>query len=189
MAEETQDMEQQEQGTEEQEKSIWELLDIEEPEGEEYEEEQEEQDEEIAKEDKLTKKLSAKMDNMQKKFEQTILRERISKFEESADDLEKDMFKTIASDVKSPEDFDKAIGVVKKQADILRNQAAEYKQKLEQQAEKETAAAWGTGPLGGNPQKRTPDYEEQLMERINRGDDKAAFEAIVGNELPKTMAG
>ena len=177
----------QEQAEEETGSSLWEVLQREQQEEieEEYAPEQEEQDEEIAVQDKLEKKLSAKMENMQKKFDQTLLRERIQKFEGEADELTLDMFKTVASDVKTLEDFDKAMNVVNKQAATLRKQAEEYRQKLEKQASDDTAAAWGTTPIGGNPVPRTPDYEEKLMERITHGDDKAAFEAIVGMDLPK----
>lgn len=172
--------------TEEQEQteSLWEILQreqaAEESDDDEtpYQAEQEEQDEEAAKQDKLTKKLSAKMDNMQRKFEQTMLRERIAKFEDSADELTLDMFKTVASDVKSLEDFDKALSVVNKQAAQLRKQAEEYKAKLEQQAAQETAAAWGTGPIG-TPNKRTVDEVEARQKKIASGDTNAALAALL----------
>jgi hypothetical protein len=177
MAEEldTQQEEQQDEG-----KSLWEILQREqeqENESEEYEDEQDQQDE-------LEKKLSAKLDKMNRKFEETMLRERIGKFEESADELTLDMFKTIASDVNTVEDFDRAVGLVAKQAAELRKKAEAYQEQLNKQAEESTAKAWGTGPIGATPVKRTPDYEEQLMERIKAGDESAAFEAIVGDDLP-----
>lgn len=186
MAEELENIQEDEQQDEG--KSLWEILQREQQgqnEEEEYEAEQEEQDEEIAKENKLEKKLSAKLDKMNQKFEQTMLRERISKFESEADELTLDMFKTIAADVNSVEDFDKAVGLVNKQAAELRKKADEYQQKLNEQAEQQVGKAWGTGPIGASPVRRTPDYEEQLMERIKQGDDRAAFEAIVGMDLPQ----
>lgn len=175
MAEDFENGQQEEQ---EEEKSIWELLEMDDSSKEDYEEEQEEMDEQIAKEDKLEKKLSAKMENMQKKFESTLLRERISKFENEADELTLDMFKTVASDVKSLEDFDKAMNVVKKQADQLRKTAEEYKAKLEQEAAQQTAAAWGTGPLG-TPVKRGDDEVKKQREAIEKGDTHAALSALL----------
>ena len=169
-------------------KSLWEMFQEtqQEEEGEQYEEEQEEQDEEIAKQDKLEKKMSAKMDNLQKKFEQTMLRERISKFEETADELTLEMFKSVASDVKSLEDFDKAVGIVQSQAKKLEETASKYREKFEQQAAAETARAWGTGPLGGPaPKNEDKEYEEKLMERVAKGDAKAVAEALIGNDLPR----
>lgn len=178
MAEDFEQMEEQDEG-----KSLWEILnrDAAADDEDDYSEEQEEMDEEIAKEDKLEKKLSAKMENMQKKFETTLLRERISKFENEADELTLDMFKTVASDVKSLEDFDKAMNVVKKQADQLRKTAEEYKAKLEQEAAQQTQAAWGTGPLG-TPVKRGADEVKKQQEAIERGDSHAALAALLEDD-------
>jgi hypothetical protein len=164
----------------EEEKSIWELLNLEEPE-EEYEDEQEEQDEKIAQESKLEKKLSAKMDNMQKKFENTMLRERISKFQDTADDLEKDLFKTIASDVKNLEDFDKAQHLVHERALMLQKEADKYRAQMEEQAANQAANAWGTGPVG-TPQKREKNDSEEMAKKIAAGDTHAAFAALMSDD-------
>jgi hypothetical protein len=186
MADETNN-EQDEQQQEESSQSLWEMFQASQGEEDEQQgdDEQEEQDEEIAKQDKLERKLSGKMDNLQKKFEQTMLRERISKFEGEADELTLEMFKSVASDVKSLEDFDKAVAVVNSQAKKLEETAAKYRAQYEQQAAAETARAWGTGPLGGPvPKDRDKDYEEKLMERVAKGDTKAIAEALIGDDLP-----
>ena len=177
MSDENTNMEEQEQ-EQPQEKSIWELLDVPEPEGEQYEEEEEEQDEAIAKQDKLEKKMTAKMDNMTKKFEQTMLRERLNKFESEADELTLDMFKTVASDVKTLEDFDKALKVVNKQAESLRAKAAEYQKKMEMEAAEQTSRAWGTGPLG-TPTKRSQTDDEERQQKIAKGDTHAGLAALL----------
>jgi hypothetical protein len=164
--------------------ALYELLGIERPDkGEEFEELEEEQDEASAKTDKIEKKLSAKMDDMQKKFESTLLREKVGKFQESADDLEKDLFRTVASDVKDMESFDKAMTAVNSHAKKMREDAEKYKAQLEKQAEEQVSRAWGTGPMG-TPTPRTPDYEKDLLERVRAGDDGAAFELIIGDDWP-----
>lgn len=158
-------------------RSIWDILNEDEPKADDYEEEQEEADEEVVKQTKLEKKLSAKMEGMEKKFEQTMLRERIGKFEAEADELTLDMFKTVASDVKTVEDFDKVMGLVNKQAAELRAKAEKYQKQLEEQAAQQTANAWGTGPIG-TPARR-PDDETELMKKIEGGDSAAALAALL----------
>jgi hypothetical protein len=171
-----------EQTEDEQGRSLWDILDLEDPDKDTGEEQQDDMDEEIAREDKLERKMSAKMENMQKKFETTMLRERIGKFESEADELEVDMFRTVASDVKSLEDFDKAMGIVRKQSASLRASAEKYREKLEEEAQQATARAWGTGPVG-TPQKRSPDMDKERDERIKGGDNKAALEALMDGDV------
>jgi DNA repair exonuclease SbcCD ATPase subunit len=175
MAEETEEMQQEE-------KSIWELVDElnktdEEPD-EQYEEEQEEQDEEVAKVTKIEKKLSAKMEDMQNKFEKNLLRERIDKFEAAADEIEKDFFRSVASDIKTLEDFDRSVAQVKKQANAMKETAEKYRKELEERA-------WGTGPVG-TPTKRdtASEEEEAIMAKIRAGDLQATLEALVGDDVP-----
>lgn len=161
----------------EEETDIWKLLDLEDPGDEPYEAEQTEADEEVAKEDKMVKKLSSKLDNMQKKFETTMMHERISKFQDSSDDLERDLFKTIASDVKDMETLDKAMALVKSRAAKLREEADKYRQSLEKKAEEQVASAWGTGPIG-TPARRSDTDAKDLETKIAEGDVKAAFQAL-----------
>lgn len=162
---------------------IWSLLNIPDPGPEPYEDRQEEADEELAKDDKMVKKLSAKMDNMQKKFEASMMRERINKFQEGADDLEKSLFKTIAADVKDIETLDKAIGLVHERSTQMKAEAEKYREQLEAQAQEQVGKAWGTGPIG-TPTPKSKDYDEELMARIQAGDVKAAFEGVVGDDWP-----
>lgn len=160
-------------------KEFWELMGIE---GDDSEGDvvQEQQDEEIAEEDKLVKKLSAKMDGMQKKFEASILRERVKSFESSSNELEQDLFRTIASDVKDVEGFDKAMKLVKERAAKMQAEADKYKEQLERQAEEEVANAWGTGPVG-TPTPRNVN-EDERKKRIEAGDNKAALAALLEND-------
>lgn len=158
-------------------RSIWDILNEDEPKADDYEDEQDEADEDVVKQTKLEKKLSAKMEGMEKKFEQTMLRERIGKFEAEADELTLDMFKTVANDVKTVEEFDRVMGLVNKQAAELKAKAAKYQQKMEEQAAQEVAAGWGTGPIG-TPARR-PDDETELMKKIEGGDSAAALAALL----------
>lgn len=164
-------------------KSIWELLELEEPAEEEGEAEQEEQDAEIAKVDKIEKKLSAKMGDMQKKFDNTIMKERVGNFQDSATPLEKDLFKTIAADVKRPEDLDRAITLVRTQAATLQEQTDKYKTQMEKVAEEQAARAWGTGPVGV-PSKKSPDYEDVMLKKIESGDMGALLESLLEDNFP-----
>lgn len=159
---------------------LYDLLELPRDDGE---DEQDEQDEEIAKQDKMDKKLSAKMDDMQRKFENTIIRDRISKFQDTADDLHKDLFKAIAGDVKDMESFDKAMSMVENRAGKMRAEEEKYKTQLAKQAEEEVGRAWGTGPVG-TPTPHSADHEKELIERVRAGDDDAAFELIIGDDWP-----
>lgn len=162
----------------EESQSIWDMLNIDDPGPEPYEEEQVAADAEVAKDDKMVKKLTAKMDSMQKKFESTMMKERIGKFQDGADDLEKSLFKTIAADVKDMETLDKAMELVQARAKTMREEAEKYKAQLEKQAEEQVAKAWGTSPTG-TPTPRTEDEEKKIAERIAAGDTKAAFMALM----------
>lgn len=169
----------------EEEKSIWELMELDEPAGDEpYADEQDDADEEIAKQDKMDRKLSAKMEDMQQKLENTIIRDRIGKFQETADDLHKDLFRAVASDVKDVESFDKAMKMVNDRAEKMKAAEEKYKQEMEKRAQEQAATAWGTGPMG-TPTPHTADYEEELYKRVREGDEKAAFELIIGDDWPQ----
>jgi DNA repair exonuclease SbcCD ATPase subunit len=168
------------------EPTIWELLEMDPPEGEEedkYEHLQDDADEDTGKASKMEKKLSAKMDDMQKKFEQTIMRDRITNFEDSADEMHKDLFKAIAGEVKDVESLDKALAEVNKRAEKLKEQEEKYKAQLEAQAQAQVAQAWGTGPMG-TPTPRTPDQEEETLKKIAAGDTHALFEDLMTDNWP-----
>ncbi len=158
--------------------NIWGMLGLEDPDKNDYAEESNDAEEDAAKEDKLEKKLTSRMSDMQKKFDQTILRERVGKFQDAADDLEKDLFKAIAGDVHDPATFDRAIGLVKKQAATMREGAEKYKVQAEEQAKQEAARAWGTGPVGvANPKGK--DYEAERDKQIAAGDTKALTDYLL----------
>lgn len=164
---------------------LYDLLSIKRPDSEEagYADLEEEQDAEVVKQDKMEKKLSAKIDDMQKKFEATIVHERVSKFQESADDLQKDLFKTIAGDVKDVESLDRAFKLVEDRSKKMREDEKLHRAQLEKQAEDEVGRAWGTGPMG-TPTPHTADYEEELYKKVRAGDERAAFELIIGDDWP-----
>jgi hypothetical protein len=142
-----------------------------------------EQDEALAKADKIEKKLSAKMTDMQRTFDANILKERIKNFQNGATSLEKDLFKTIAADVKKPADLDKALGIVKQQAAELQAQTDAYKAQMEQVAAAEAARAWGTGPIG-TPTPRSRDAEEEELKKIAAGDTTALLSSLLGDDIP-----
>jgi hypothetical protein len=168
----------QEDGEGEESKSIWDMMSIEDPGPAPGDDEQDEQDEEIAKEDKMAKKLSAKMDGMQKKFEATMVRERVNAFQKDASDLEKDLFKTIAADVKDLETLDKALALVHERGSRMQAEADKYKAALEEQAQAQVAQAWGTGPVG-TPTPRTDTEEKDRMAKIAAGDTHVGLAAIL----------
>ena len=167
----------------EEEKSIWEILEMDDP-NESYEELQDDEDEELAKVSKMEKKLSAKGDEMVRKLERTILRERIVSFEKGADDMQKDLFKAIAGEVKDVESFDKAMKLVNERSQKLKDEEERYKKQLEEQAAQQVARAWGTGPQG-TPTPRTKDEEEAVLKKIAEGDTHALFEDLMTNNWPE----
>lgn len=159
-------------------KDIWAMLNVDD--SEEYDELQQDADEEIAKEDKMVKKLSAKMDNMQKKFESTMMKERINSFEKDASDLERGLFKTVAADVKDMSSLDKALGLVRERAAQMTAEAEKYKEQLEKQAQEQVAKAWGTSPVG--TPHRSEDDDKARKEAIAKGDTKAGLAALMEDE-------
>lgn len=173
---ETQD----EQGT-----GLWDMLKLEDPGDppDEYEDLERDADEDVAKADKMEKKLSAKMDDMQKKFERTIIRERIGKFEESASDLQKDLFKAIAVEVSDVESLDKAMNLVNERARKFQEEEERHKQMIDEQYKQQAAQNWGMGPMG-TPTPRTKDEEEKLLEKISSGDSHALFQDLMEDNWP-----
>lgn len=175
------DIEGTEEENEEEGQSIWDMLKLDDPGDDPYTEEQDEQDEQDEKTDKLARKLSSKMDNMSKKFENTMLRERTKTYTEHATELEMDLFKTIAADVKSLADFDKATALVKDRAVKMQAEADRYKTQMEEAAAAATAAAWGTGPSGTPAPKGDADLKERAS-KIESGDTHAALSALLDGD-------
>jgi hypothetical protein len=165
---------------EEQPQSLWELMEMDEPEDEPYSEEQDDADEQIAKDDKLDKKLSAKFDAREKKFETIMLKDQVGKYQAQASELEQSLFKAVASDVKTLADFDKTVKAVAIRAQKMEAAAAAYQVQMEAQAAQQVANAWGSGPLG-TPQPKTQDYEADLMKKIEGGDIKALYADLVSD--------
>lgn len=156
--------------------SIWEKLGVKDPD-EEYAEEEEVAEVEAEKEDKLAKKLSSRVDNLEKKFRQDRLAQAKDKFLEIADPLEKDLFKAISGDVKDPEALDHAIELVKARAAEMKKTVEDAEAAAKAQVER----AWGVvNP--GQAAKPSEDEEKKMAERIAAGDTKAAFQALVGDD-------
>jgi cysteinyl-tRNA synthetase len=152
--------------------TIWQRLGVTDPD-EEFVEEEEAAEEEAVKEDKLDKKLSSRVDNLEKKFRQERLAQAKEKFLESADPLEKDLFKAISGDVKDPEALDHAIELVKARAEKMKETEAAAKEQLER--------SWGVANPG-HAAKPSEDEEKRLAERIASGDTKAGFAALIGDD-------
>lgn len=177
MSEYETDVEEQEEAV-----SIWDMMEVDEPDDE-YEEEQTEQDEETAKLEKLDKKFSAKMDKREKQFEATILREKVGMYEKSASELELDLFKALASDIKTLADFDKAVRVVNARAQKMEAATQKYREQMEAAAAGQAAMAWGTGPVG-TPTPKMTDHDKEVLDRIAAGDERALFDALIGDNPP-----
>lgn len=170
-----------EENDEDSSQTIWEMLKLDDPGDEPYTEEEEDQDAVDEKTDKLTRKLASKMDNMSKKFENTMLRERTKAYTEHATELEMDLFKTIASDVKNLEDFDKATALVKARAVKMQAEADRYTAEMEASVAAATAAAWGSGPSGTPTPKGDADLKERA-DKIANGDTQAALSALLDGD-------
>lgn len=162
------------------EESVWDMLGIEDPEKQnsedQYEEIQEEMDEEISHEQKVNRKISAKFDEMQKKFDNTMLKMNTEKFLSNASEMEVDLFKSVAGEVHDPETLDQVISMVRERAAKLEEATKRYEEELNKQAEQRVQSAWGL-PVGV---AKTSDSEEKddTMERVARGDSKAALHAL-----------
>lgn len=166
------------------EESVWDILGLEDPAkedaSEEYEELQDEMDDEISKEEKVNRKVSAKFDEMQKKFDNTMLKMNTEKFLANATEMEVDLFKAVAGDVHDPETLDKVVSMVREKAAKLEEATRKYEEELSKQAEQKVQSAWGL-PVGV---AKTSDEEEKddTMERVAAGDSKAALHALFGDD-------
>ena len=164
-------------------KSIWEILGVSDPDEEEpFQAEAEAEEVKAVEEDKLAKKLAGRVDNLEKKFKQNVLKERTEKFLSGADDLETDLFKAIAGDVKDPETLDRATKLVKERAANLRSQAAKYEEEMKAKAEESAQRAWGAAPVGVAA-ARTESSEEEQQKRIAAGDTAAGLAALLGGDV------
>jgi DNA repair exonuclease SbcCD ATPase subunit len=134
-------------------------------------------------EDKITRKLEKKLEQLDHKFETNALRSAIETYETKADDIEKALFEDVKADLKSIEDFEKTRKFITDRAQKLREREAELAEAAQAKAEEQAARAWGTGPLGATPPPPS-DEEKELMDRIKQGDTAAAFAAIVGDDQP-----
>jgi len=170
---------------EQEEESIWKVLGIEEPEDDagEYEAEEEEAEVEAEKEDKLAKKLSARVDNLQKKFDTTTLQNAKEKFIASSNELEKDLFKTVSADIKDMESLARVAGMVRDKSKVMQSEIEKYQQEAKVDAAAKARVAWGvSGSPVGVVAPAPSDEEKLLAERIAKGDSKAALQSMFGND-------
>ena len=163
--------------------SVWDMLKMDDP-GDEYEDEQDDADEEDAATAKMNKKLSSKIDKMDKKFETQMLRERTKSFEAGASELQIDLFKAVAGDIKTVADFDKAVALVVARSGKMEAAAEQYRLQMEQGAAQQVANAWGTGPMGVPQAKKAPDAEEESFKKIAAGDVNELYNSLVGDDGP-----
>lgn len=171
--------EQQEQGVDD----IWKLIGLDDPDSDDqkednqYEDIEEEQEEQIAKIDKTLKKYTSKMDERMKELDRKILRERVKRFTEEADPVERDLFKAVASDISTPEEFDKAVDLAKKNAAKIKEEAEKYLKQAEEEARKKASEAWGMAPVSAV--QRGEEYEKKRDERIQKGDISALTDFLI----------
>jgi len=173
------------QPVEETEESIWDVLGIAEPEddGEEYEAEEEEADEVAEKEDKLAKKLSARVDNLQKKFDTTMVQGAKEKFLASANELEKDLFKTVSADIKDMESLARMATMVREKSKIMQKEIEKYDAEAKLDAAAKARVAWGvSGSPVGVVAPAPTDEEKVIAEKIAKGDTQAALAALMAGD-------
>lgn len=160
-------------------RSVWEKLGLPNPDeeeneeetGEEYEDLEEEAEEEAAENDKISRKLSASVENLEKKFDNLTLEQRKKDFREAADPIELELFNAVAADVKDVATLDNTMKVVLKRAEEMRQKVAE----LEEQAREQVSKAWGVKPGKASHSEPDPDEIENLRARARLGDQKAAY--------------
>ena len=165
------------EGQEQEPKSIWDRLGLTDPEDE-YASEEEKADEEIEKEDKLAKKLASRVDDLERKFQQERLAKLKEKFMEQADPLERDLFKTMASECKTPEQVEHAI-------ELARSKAGEMKAKMEEaeaEARKQIERAYGVANPGMPAAPPSDDEEKRMREAIERGDTRIGLKALLADD-------
>jgi len=169
----------------EQEESIWDVLGIAEPEddSEEFEAEEEEAEVEAVKEDKLTRKLTARVDNLQKKFNSTTLQSAKDKFLAGSNELERDLFKTVAADIKDMESLARMATMVREKSKVMQKEIEKYDAEAKLDAAAKARVAWGvSGSPVGVVAPAPSDEEKELAERIAKGDSKAALKSMFGDD-------
>ena len=156
--------------------SIWQKLGITDPD-EQHEDEAEFAEADAEKEDKLSRKLSTRVDDLEKKFRQGKLQEAKDKFLDSADPLEADLFKAIVGDVKDPETLDHAITLVRERS----AQMKETMEKAESEAREQVQKSWGVANPGQMAQP-TDDEKKKIEDAIAKGDTRAGLAAIMSDD-------
>lgn len=172
------------------ERTVWEKLgipnpdELEENDEERYDDLETEQDEEAVEEDQITKKLTTRVDDLQKKFDQQMLAQRKKEFMEAADPMEAELFKAVAGDVKDMETLDKTMAVVLKRAEEMRAKIAA----MENEAQEKVAKAWGVRPGRASAVVPEADEWEEMRARARSGDDRAAFELFKNAPTSKDVS-
>jgi len=166
----------------EDDRSIWEILGVTPP-GEDDEDEEpfvaeaEEAEAAAEKQDKLSRKLTARVDDLQKKFDATQLAGAKEKFMAAASPLEQDLFKAVAADVRDMEALARVAEMVKGKAKSMEAQLSEYEEERKVEAAAQAHRAWGLGgsPIGGSPAPSAP--QNEVKELLEKGDIAAASRA------------
>lgn len=159
--------------------SIWERLGIpnpdeeqEEPEDEEFEDIADEEEEEAAEENAIARKLGARVDDLEKKFEIKQVEQRKKDFLAEADEIAAELFKAVASEIKDVATLDKTMAAVLKRAEALRAKQEE----LEEEAKSRVQKAYGVRPGNASASVPTEDEWEAKRARARSGDKHAAYE-------------
>lgn len=128
----------------------------------------------------------AKLKKMATMFAQHVAEEKAMKAYNDAiakmDDLERDIAVAILKPGDDPSVIAKKVGVVAAQAQRIREIESERLSAAEKAAEAEAIKAWGL-PSGMKVPKSEVE-EEELVKKVESGDTRAAFTAIIGDDLP-----
>jgi hypothetical protein len=158
--------------------SIWAKLGITDPE-EEYVAEEATAEADAEKEDKILKKLSARVDNLDKKYLEDKLQQDKDRFlsDPETDELERELFKGVIGLARDPETLAHAIELTKKLAAEERDKMAKYEEEARAQVER----SWGvTNP--GRALQPTDDEAKAQRDAIAQGDTKAGFAALISDD-------
>jgi hypothetical protein len=157
--------------TEESSESIWAKLGVTDPD-EKFEAEEEEAEEEAVKEDKVAKKMTSRMDDLEKKYNQGTIKSTTDKFLAEATDLEKELFEVAAGEVKG--DPERLIHVIK----LAKENAAKAQERIDAAEKEQVKRAWGGAAPGSSSSTSNPDEEEVLRQKMLHGGPESSKAAL-----------
>ena len=102
------------------------------------------------------------------------------KFLSSANELEKDLFKTVSSDIKDMESLARMATMVREKSKVMQKEIERYDQEAKVDAAAKARVACGvTGSPVGTVAPVPTDEEKVVAERIAKGDTHAALAALM----------